>query len=136
MDIQRLYYENHDQIQIIYIYIYIYIYFVEHNRHFLSTYFFVVPFMLSYCFYNIRREMVDVSSISICFPSTFYATLGHHQGRIYYKSDVIFCVHYYFVRRASVPLQCVAFTFTITHCNGTEALLLDKVVSGGVPLRK
>ena len=42
----------------IYIYIYIYIYtnFVEHNRHFLSTYFLVDRFVLPYCFYRIRRE--------------------------------------------------------------------------------
>ena len=86
----------------IYIYIYIYIYilfwqhffintnFVEHNRHFLSTYFLVDPFILLYWFYNIRRELVDVSSIIIYFPGTFCPTLGHHQGRIYYKSDITF----------------------------------------------
>ena len=26
--------------------------------------------------------------IVACIPSTFCPTLGHHQGRIYYKSDV------------------------------------------------
>ena len=51
---------------------------------------FVDPFILSYWFYNIRRELVDVSSIIIYFRITFCPTLGHHQGRIYYKSDVTF----------------------------------------------
>ena len=69
----------------IYIYIYIYIYFIEHNRHFLSPYFFVDLFILPYWFYNVWRELVDVSSIIIYFPNTFCPTLGHHQGRIYYK---------------------------------------------------
>ena len=81
------------------IYIYIYIFwqhffintnFVEHNRRFLSTYFLVDLFILPYCFYRIRRELIDVFSIIVYIPSTFCPTLGHHQGRIYYKSDVTF----------------------------------------------
>ena len=40
----------------IYIYIYINTNFVEHNRHFLSTYFLVDPFVLLYCFYRIRQK--------------------------------------------------------------------------------
>ena len=83
----------------IYIYIYthththIYIYtnFVEHNRHFLSTYFLVDPFISPYWFYSIRQELIDVFSIIVYIPSTFCLTLGHHQGRIYYKSDINFC---------------------------------------------
>ena len=75
---------------ILYIYIYIYIYLTEHNRHFLSTYFFVNPFELLYLSYDIRRELVDKPSIISYFPSTFCPTLGHHQGRMYYKSDVNF----------------------------------------------
>ena len=70
-----------------YIYIYIYIYFIKHNRHFLSTYFLLDPFVFSYCFYRIRRELIYVLSIVVCIPSTFCPTLGHHQGRIYYKSS-------------------------------------------------
>ena len=69
--------------------IYIYIYF-KHNRHFLSTYFIIYPFILPYWFYNIRWGLVDVSPIIIYFPSTFCPTLGHHHERIYYKSDVTF----------------------------------------------
>ena len=33
---------------------------------------------------------IDVFSIIVYIPSTFCPTLGHHQGRIYYKSDVTF----------------------------------------------
>ena len=89
----------------IYIYIYIYIWgcickfwqhffintnFVEYNRHFLSTYFLVDPSILPYWFYSIRRELIGIFSIIVYFSSTFCPTLGHHQGRIYYKSDVTF----------------------------------------------
>ena len=38
---------------------YIYIYIIEHNRHFLSTYFFVNPFELPYLSNDIRWEVVD-----------------------------------------------------------------------------
>ena len=85
----------------IYIYIYIYIYihwqhffintnFVEHDRHFLSIYFLVDPFVLPYCFYRIQREFIDVFSLIVYISSTFCPTLCHHQGRIYYKSDAPF----------------------------------------------
>ena len=72
----------------LYIYIYIYIYwqhffvntiFIEHNRHFLSTYFLLDPFVLPYCSYRIRQELIHVLSIVVCIPSTFCPTLGHHQ---------------------------------------------------------
>ena len=76
----------------IYIYIYIYTYtnFVEHNRHFLSTYFLVDPFVLPHCFYRFQRELIDVFSIIVHNPGTFCPTLGHHQGRISCKSDATF----------------------------------------------
>ena len=80
----------------IYIYIYIYTNFVEH-RYFLSTYFLLDPFVLPYCFYCIRWELIYVFSIIVFIPSTFCPTLGHHQGRIYYKSDVTFFFAYYIV---------------------------------------
>ena len=92
-----------------YIHIYIYwqdffidTYFVEYIRHFLSTYFFVDPFILLYWFYDIRQELVDVSSIIIYFPSTFCLTLGHHQGRIYYKSDITFVCTLLLCKKKSV----------------------------------
>ena len=46
-----------------------------------------------------------------CIPSTFCPTLGHHQGRIYYKSDVTFVFAYYYYVRASLPLKSIAFAF-------------------------
>ena len=95
----------------IYIYIYIYTYwqhffintnFVEYNRHFLSTYFLVDPFMLTYCFYSIRRELIDISSIIVYFPNTFCPTLGHHQGKMHYKSDVTFVCTLLLYKRKSI----------------------------------
>ena len=58
----------------------IYTNFVEHNRHFLLTYFLVHPFILPYCFYHMRWELIDVFSIIVYIPSTFCPTLSHHQG--------------------------------------------------------
>ena len=88
-------YSNRKQITagwVIYIYIYIYIYTqISLNiRHFLSTYFLVDLFILPYYFYRIRWELIDVFSMIVYIPSTFYPTLGHHQGRIYFKRDVTF----------------------------------------------
>ena len=73
-----------------YIYIYIYTNFVEYNRHFLSTYFLVDPFILPYWFYSIRRELIDIYSVIVYFSSTFCPTLGHHQGWMYYTSYITF----------------------------------------------
>ena len=100
----------------IYIYIYIYIYanFIKHNRHFMPTYFLLDPFEFPYYFYRIRGELIYVLSIVACIPSTFCPTLGHHQGRIYYKSDVTFVLAYYYCERASLPLKIMAFAF---KCN-------------------
>ena len=53
-------------------------------------FFFVNPFKLPYWSNDIRRELVDKSSIISYFPSTFCPTLGHYQGRMYYKSVVTF----------------------------------------------
>ena len=87
----------------LYIYIYIYIYIYEYFASISSLIhiwlniidifiyiFFVNPFELPYWSYDIRFELVDKSSMIIYFPSTFCPTLGHHQERMYYKSDVTF----------------------------------------------
>ena len=74
----------------LYIYIYIYENFIKHNRHFMSTYFLLDPFEFPCYLYRIRGELIYVLSIVVCIPRTFCPTLGHHQGRIYYKSDVTF----------------------------------------------
>ena len=63
---------------------------IENNRHFLSTYFFVNPFKLPYRSYDISQKLVDKPSIISYFPSIFCPILGHHQGMMYYKSDVTF----------------------------------------------
>ena len=82
--------------------IYIYTNFVEHNRHFLSTYYLVDPFIFPYWFYDIRQELVDVSSITVYFLSTFCPTLGHHQRRIYYKNDETFVCPLLLCKKKSV----------------------------------
>ena len=99
----------------IYIYIYIYIYanFIKHNRHFMSTYFLLDPFEFPYYFYCILGELIYVLSI-VCIRSTFCPTLGHHQGRIYYKSHVTLVLAYYYCVRVSLPLKVMAFAF---ECN-------------------
>ena len=56
-------------------------------------------------------ELIYVLSIVVCVPSTFWQTLGHHQGRIYYKSDVTFVLAYHHYVRASLPLKIMAFAF-------------------------
>ena len=50
-------------------------------------------------------KLIYVLSIVVCIPSTFCPTLGHHQGSIYYKSDVTFVLAYYYCVRASLPLN-------------------------------
>ena len=77
----------------------------------MSTYFLLDPFEIPYYFYRIRGELIYVLSIVVCTPSTFCPTLGHHQGRIYYKSDVTFVLTYYHYVRASLPLKIMAFAF-------------------------
>ena len=74
-----------------YIYIYIYIYISFNIIDIFCQHIFLL--IHTYCciaFYRIRRELIDVFSIIVYIPSTFCPTLGHHQGRIYYKSDETF----------------------------------------------
>ena len=56
----------------------------------LSIYFCIYPFQLPNWFYSIRRELVDETPITTCYPSTFYPILGNHQGCVYCKIDVTF----------------------------------------------
>ena len=76
----------------------------------------------SYCFYCIRWELIYVLSIVVCIPSTFCSTLGHHQGRIYYKSDVTFVFAYYYYVRVSLPLKSIAFAFKWVSINSVSSL--------------
>ena len=78
----------------------------------MSTYFRLDPFEFPYDFYRIRGGgLIYVLSIVVCIPSTFCPTLGHHQRKIYYKSDVTFVLAYYYYVRASLPLKIMAFAF-------------------------
>ena len=77
----------------------------------MSTYFLLDLFEFRYYFYRIREELIYVLSIVVCITSTFCPTLGHHQGSIYYKSDVTFVLAYYYDVRASLPLKIMAFAF-------------------------
>ena len=88
----------------------------------MSTYFLLDPFEFPYYFYHIRGELIYVLSIVVCIPSTFCPTLGHHQGRIYYKSDVTFVLAYYYCVRASLPLKIMAFAF---KCNSIVPVAKD-----------
>ena len=74
--------------------------FVEHNRHFLSTYFLVDSFVLPYCFYRIRWELIDIFSIIVYIPCTFCPTLSHHQGRIYLKCCYIYELLIYYMKQS------------------------------------
>ena len=80
----------------------------------MSTYFLLDPFEFPYYFYHILRELIYVLSIVACIRSTFCPTLGHHQGRIYYKSDVTFVLAYYYCVRAFLPLEVIAF---VSECD-------------------
>ena len=56
-----------------------------------------------YVYFCMNQQMTMqhyVLSIVVCIPSTFCPTLGRHQGRIYYKSDVTFVLAYYYYVRA------------------------------------
>ena len=77
----------------------------------MPTYFLLDPFEFPYYFYCILGELIYVLSIVACIPSTFCPTLDHHQGRIYYKSDVTFVLAYYYCVRASLPLKVLEFVF-------------------------
>ena len=56
----------------------------------MPTYSLLDLFEFPYYFYHIRGELIKVLSIVVCIPSTFCPTLGHHQGRICYKSNFCF----------------------------------------------
>ena len=70
---------------------------IEHYKHFFYL-LFINPFELPYRSYDIRQKLVDKPSMISYFPSTSCSTLGHHQGRMYYKIEYLLHVHYYFIR--------------------------------------
>ena len=108
--------------------------FVEHNRHSLSTYFLLDPFVLPHCFYRTRRESTDAFSTTVYIPSTFRPTLGHHQGRIHHKSDVTFVFAYYCYVRASLPLEYITFAFKWVSINSVSSLRHLSALALEVPM--
>ena len=117
----------------VYIYMYIYTHthaciciyinanLIEHNRHFMPTYSLLDPFEFPYYFYRIRGELIKVLSIIVCIPSTFCPTLGHHQGRICYKSDVTFVLANYYCVRTSLLLEIMALAFKCNSVNSASS---------------
>ena len=83
IEIKRRYNWSTDNFVVIYICIWLNIIDIFVNIFFCS-------FEFPYRSNDIRRELVDKSSIISYFPSTFCPTFDHHQGRMYYKSDVTF----------------------------------------------
>ena len=78
------------------------------------VYFLVNTFQLAYLSNDIRWELVDKPSEISYFLSTFFPTLGLHQGRMYYKSDVTFlCTLIHCKDELFLLVYCVVFTFWI-----------------------
>ena len=73
-------------------------------------------------------KLIYLLSIVVYIPSTFCPTLGHHQGRIYNKSDVTFVLAYYYCVRASLPLKIMAFAFKRKYVDIKCLLCLMKFV--------
>ena len=66
-------------------------------------------------------ELIYVLSIVVCIPSTFFPTLGHHQGRICYKSDVTFVLANYYCVRTSLLLEIMALAFKCNSVNSASS---------------
>ena len=89
--------------------------------YFMPTYSLLDPFEFPYYFYRIRGELIKVLSIVVCIPSTFCPTLGHHQGRICYKSDVTFVLANYYCVRTSLLLEIMALAFKCNSVNSASS---------------
>ena len=84
----------------------------------MPTYSLLDPFEFPYYFYRIRGELIKVLTIVVCIPITFCPTLGHHQGRICYKSDVTFVLANYYCVWTSLLLEIMALAFRDTYNYG------------------
>ena len=102
----------------------------------MPTYFLLDPFEFPYYFHRIRGELIYVLSIVVCIPSTFCPTLGHHQGRIYYKSDVTFVLAYYNCVRTFLLLEIMALAFTSTSLSRRLTMHLSDTSSIAQHLKK
>ena len=87
----------------------------------MPTYSLLDPFEFPYYFYRIRGELIKVLSIVVCIPSTFCPTLGHHQGRICYKSDVTFVLANYYCVRTSLLLEIMVLAFKCNSVNSASS---------------
>ena len=87
----------------------------------MPTYSLLDPFEFPYYFYRIQGELIKVLSIVVCIPSTFCPTLGHHQGRICYKSDVSFVLANYYCVRTSLLLEIMALAFKCNSVNSASS---------------
>ena len=94
----------------------------------MPTYFFLDPFEFPYYFYRIWGELILVLSIVVCIPSTFCPTLGHHQGRICYKSDVTFVLANYYCVRTSLLLLFFIVTKCTTIINPMKTLIHKNIL--------
>ena len=85
--------------------------------------FFINLFELPYWSYGIRLELVDTSSIISNCPSTFCPTLGHHQRRMYYKSDVTFVCTLLLCKKKSVctVVWCSVLLFEFVSINSVSS---------------
>ena len=110
---------------------------IKHERHFLSTYFFIHPFKLPpYEFYDIRRELVNKPSIVNSFPNTFgprsWAII---RGCVYCKSDVTFAFILLLCKNlTSIVYSYHYITYFQTEINGYSYLLtppLGQVMTQG-----
>ena len=90
----------------------------------MPTYSLLEPFEFPYYFFRIRGELIKVLSIIVCIPSTFCPTLGHHQGRICYKSDVTFVLANYYCVRTSLLLEIMALAFKCNSVNSASFLTI------------
>ena len=75
---------------------------------------FVHIYIYIYIYIYIQQGLVDKSSIIIYFPSAFCLTLGHHQRRMYYKSDATFVCTLLLCKK-SVKIRCI--DVILTECN-------------------
>ena len=113
----KLYRQNVSFYIIKYIYIYIYMQ-ISLN---------IIDILCLHIFFWIRSNsritfiVFGGLSIVVCIPSTFCPTLGHHQGRIYYKSDVTFVLANYYCVRTSLPLKIMAFAFKCNSLNSASS---------------
>ena len=92
------------------------VYFIDQYRYVLSTNFCICPFQLPNWFYSIQQELVDETSITNCYLSTFCLILGHHQECVYYKSNVTFACTFLLSKCLLFILMCCWSLMIVQDC--------------------